>query len=109
MAAQALDIFPILNQLTIPGVVAFVIQQLKVSQHPWLAWITKDTPWVTRVVAAVAAAGTAVGIGFTYTGGTLTITGLTITAVVTGLITSIWHVVQNYLLQHAWYKLAFKT
>ncbi len=105
VATQTLDIGPLLNQLTIPGLVAFVIQILKTSNHPWLAWITKDTPWVTRIVAAVAAAGTAVGLSWTYTGGTLTITGIGLVSIVT----AIWKVVQTYLLQHVWYRAAFKS
>lgn len=92
-----------ISQIKVNGVASFVIQKLKDSKTPALAWINANTPWISRAVALVAAAATAVGLKWTYAEGTLTITGLTATAIVTAL----WHVAQNYLFQHAWYKTVF--
>lgn len=102
--AQPLDLTQVLNQLTIPGLIAYGIQWMKNSKSPVFSWITVGTPWITRILAVVAAAGTAVGMTWTYTGGTLTITNLTWATVAL----AVWHVAQNYLLQHGWYKAIFK-
>lgn len=92
-----------ISQIKVNGFASFVIQKLKDSKTPALAWISANTPWVTRLIAAAAAAGTAVGLHWTYTGSTLTITGLGATAIVTAL----YQIAQNYLMQHAWYKMVF--
>lgn len=103
----ALLIASFVSQLKINGVVAFVIQQLKVSKAPALAWINENTPWVCRGIAAIAAAFTSLGLKWTYNsavaGGTFIVTGLSLTVIVTAL----WHIAQNYLFQHAWYKVVF--
>ena len=95
------------SQLKVNGVAAWIIQQLKKSEAPALAWISHNTPWVTRGIGLLAAAGTSAGLHWTYNasvaGGTFMITGLSIAAVVMAL----WHVGQNYLFQHAWYKAVF--
>jgi hypothetical protein len=90
-------------QLKLNGVAAFVIQKMKESEHPALAWISTNTPWVSRFVAFLAAAATAVGVHWQYTGSTLVITGLSLTAI----FTAAWSIAQNYLVQHAWYKAVF--
>jgi hypothetical protein len=91
------------SQVKVNGFVAFIIQKLKESQHPALAWISSNTPWVTRFVAAGAASLTAIGIHWTFTGSTLMVTGISLTAIATTL----YDVAQNYLFQHAWWKAAF--
>src|ERR1700719_534759 len=92
-----------ISQIKVNGFTAWVIELLKKSQHPAFAWISKNTPWVTRFVGVGAASLTAIGIHWTFTGSTLMITGLSLTAIVTTL----YNVAQNYLFQHAWWKLAF--
>lgn len=104
MAAHTLDLPQLLNELTIPGLISYVIQQMKVTNNPAFSWITKETPWITKMVAVLGAGLTAAGMSWTYTGGTLTVKNLTVMTV----LVSLWHVVQNYLLQHGWYQVVFK-
>jgi hypothetical protein len=94
-----------ISQIKVNGFAAFVIQRLKASEHPALAWISANTPWVTRAIAAIAASLTAIGIHWTFSGSTLIVSGLSVTAIVTG----IYNIAQNYLFQHAWYKMVFEA
>jgi hypothetical protein len=91
------------SQVKVNGFVAFIIQKMKDSELPALGWISKNTPWVTRFVGLGAASLTAIGIHWTFTGSTLMVTGLSLPAIVTTL----YKVAQNYLFQHAWWKVAF--
>lgn len=98
-----------ISQVKVNGVVAVLIQGMKKGQTPILQWISINTPWVTRTVAAVFAAATAIGIHWTFTpasatsSGTLLISGLSATAIVM----FIYNIVQNYMFQHAWFKTMF--
>ena len=92
-----------ISQVKVNGFAAWIIQRLKDSKLPALGWISANTPWVTRFVGVGAASLTAIGIHWTFTGSTLMITGLSLTAIVTTL----YNVAQNYLFQHAWWKVAF--
>lgn len=94
-----------ISQIKVNGFVAWIIEVLKKSQSPALAWISTKTPWVTRFVALGAAALTHIGVHWTFTGSTLVVTGISLTAIVTTL----YNVAQNYLFQHAWWKLAFAS
>jgi hypothetical protein len=107
--STAVLIASFVSQLKVNGVAAFVIQRLKDSKLPATAWINANTPWVTRAIALLVASATAAGLHWTYNagmaGGTFIITGISLTAIVTAL----WHVAQNYLFQHAWYKMVFSS
>jgi hypothetical protein len=103
--AMLLLVVQFITQVKVNGVSAWLIQKLKTSQSAATSWISVNTPWVTRFVAFLAAAGTAVGIHATFHGSTLTITGLSATAI----LAAAWQIGQNYLVQHAWYKAAFKN
>lgn len=92
-----------ISQVKVNGFVAFLIQKMKDNKSPAFAWISTNTPWVTRFVALGAAALTHIGVHWTFTGSTLVVTGLSLTAIVTTL----YQVAQNYLFQHAWWKVAF--
>lgn len=92
-----------ISQVKVNGFVAFIIEKLKQSKNPALSWISTNTPWVTRFVALGAAALTHLGIHWTFTGSTLVVTGISLTAIVTTL----YQVAQNYLFQHAWWKIVF--
>jgi len=92
-----------ISQIKVNGFASFVIQKLKDSKTPALSWISVNTPWVTRFLAVGAASLTAIGIHWTFTGSTLMVTGLSLGTIVPTL----YNVAQNYLFQHAWYKLAF--
>ena len=100
---MAMMIASFISQIKVNGFASWIIERLKNSKLPALNWISQNTPWVTRAVAVGAASLTAIGIHWTFTGSTLMITGLSLTAIVTTL----YNVAQNYLFQHAWYKLAF--
>lgn len=93
------------SQIKVNGFVSVIIQYLKVSKLAIFDWVSTNTPWVTRGLSATAAALTAVGIHWTFTvaSGTLTITGLTLSAIIGAL----YGIAQNYLFQHAWYKILF--
>lgn len=92
-----------ISQVKVNGFVAFIIQKMKDSKIPAFDWISHNTPWVTRFVGIGAASLTAIGIKWTFTGSTLMVTGLSLTAIVTVL----YKIAQNYLFQHAWWKVAF--
>jgi hypothetical protein len=94
-----------ISQVKVNGFSAWAIQQMKSSKAPALSWISQNTPWVTRAVALLAAALTHIGVHWTFTGTTLVVTGLSLTAIVGTL----YQVAQNYLFQHAWWKVAFST
>jgi hypothetical protein len=72
-------------QVKISGFAAWIIQKMKLSKAPAMAWISTNTPWVTRVVAAIAAGCTAVGVSYTYNAAThqAIISGLGATAIIT--------------------------
>ena len=93
-----------ITQIKANGVAAFIIDRAQKSESPLLAWISKNTPWVTRFVSFIFAAGTALGIHATYVhtaNGTLTITGLGYTAI----LSAAFQLGQNYAIQHGWGKL----
>jgi len=92
-----------ISQVKVNGFVAWLIQKMKESQSPALSWISKNTPWVTRFVALAGASFTAIGIHWTFTGSTLMVTGLSLATI----IPTVYNVAQNYLFQHAWWKVAF--
>ena len=102
--ALLLLIVQFITQVKINGFSAWVIQNAKTSQASWLKWINVNTPWVTRSIGFLAAALTAVGIHWTFAGGVLTITGISFTTIMS----AIWNVAQNYLVQHSFYKAVFK-
>lgn len=106
-AAVLLFISQFITSAKVSGFVVWAIEKLKTSQIPWLNWINHNTAWVNRIVATVGAIATASGVSYTYdhTLGIITITGLT----AAGMGTALWHVAQNYLMQHGWYKAVFET
>lgn len=99
-----------ISQIKINGFTSWLIERMKDAKTPALAWISTNTPWVTRAVALLAAGLTAAGLKWTYTGSIFTATGLSI--VISGVsipaaITAVYNVAQNFLMQHAWYKMVF--
>lgn len=100
-------------QLPLNGIAAWLIQVLKTNQGKWSSWITVNTPWISRLLATITAALTGVGINATFTGnwhaGSFTWAGVTGVGLLTATGHVIWTVAQNYLMQHAWYKTAFKS
>lgn len=99
-----------ISQIKVNGFASWVIERMKNAKTPALAWISANTPWVTRAVALAAAGLTAAGLKWTYTGSIFTTTGLSI--VISGVsipaaLTAVYNVAQNYLMQHAWYKMVF--
>jgi hypothetical protein len=93
-----------ITQIKANGFGAFLIDRAQKSESPLLAWISKNTPWVTRLVSFLFASGTALGIHATYVhtaNGTLTITGLGYSAIAGAL----FQIGQNYAIQHGWGKL----
>jgi len=91
-----------ITQLKANGAAAFLINRAQASKSPFFSWITKETPWATRIISFLFAAGTAAGIHGTYDitrGGTIVIPGAA-TA-----LTALWSVTQNYAIQHSWGKL----
>lgn len=80
---------------------AFIIDRMQTNKSAIFAWISKETPWATRIVSSLFAAATAFGIRGTYnlhTGGTITIPGAAV------LLGAAWAFTENYALQHAWGK-----
>lgn len=94
-----------ISQVKVNGFVAWLIEAMKRSNSPAMTWISHNTPWVTRFVALAAAALTHIGIHWTFTGSTLVVTGLSLTTI----IPTLYNVGQNYLFQHAWWKVAFAS
>jgi len=94
-----------ISQLKANGLTAGVIQAMKSSKWSMFSWINAETPHVARALGTVGAVATAVGINATFHGGTLIISGITAYAIVHGL----WNIAQNYLMQHAWYKVIFQS
>lgn len=94
-----------ISQIKVNGIVSTVIQAIKKMPGPLFSWISTRTPGVTRTVAAVAAVLTSAGIHWTFSGSVLTVTGLTLT----GIVTFLYGAGQNYLFQHAWFKLLFSS
>jgi len=92
-----------ISQVKVNGFSAWIIEELKQSKNPALAWISTNTPWMTRAVAAIAASLTAIGIHWTFTGSTFAISGLSLAAIVT----AIYNIAQNFLFQHVFWKVAF--
>lgn len=95
------------DQILINILTVWIIQVMKRSKAPFLAWINKDSAGVNKIVATVGALLTTAGITFAWLpeSGTLTITGLT----VGGFATLLLEVLKNYAFQHVIYKSAFKT
>lgn len=93
------------TQLKWNSVTAFVIDRAQRSKHPFLSWISTNTPWATRIVSFIGAVGAAAGVHWTYNpkvaGGQLLITGLGGGAI----ITAIGQIAQNYAMQHGWGRL----
>lgn len=97
-----------ITQIKANGMASFILQKVKESEHPILSWISTNTPMASRIMAAVIATGTAIGLHWTYTGSLLA--GGTIAFSYPGLqaiLATIWQIAQNYLFQHAWYKMVF--
>lgn len=94
-----------ISQLKANGLASGAIQVMKSSKWPIFSWITSETPYVTRGLGVLFAAFTAVGVNATFHGGTLVVSGITAYAIIHGL----WSIAQNYLMQHAWYKLIFQS
>ncbi len=92
-----------ISQVKINGFSAAAIEKMKKSKTPIFSWISTKTPWVTRLVALGAATGTHLGLHWTFTGSTLVVTGLSFTAIMMLL----YNIAENYLCQHAWWKVAF--
>lgn len=115
-AEQALvlaGISQFLTQVKVSGVVSFLLQRLKLNGSKWTSWITRETPWVSRIVAGLSALATAANITRSWNGvtGTIVISGLTLTNLAHGLVTvfphALWASVVSYMLQHGWYKAVF--
>ncbi len=94
-----------ISQVKVGGFAAWIIEELKQSKLPALNWISTNTPWVTRIVALGAATLTHIGIHWTFSGSTLVIEGLSLTAIVT----TIYNIGAQFLLQHVWWKTAFAS
>jgi len=92
-----------ISQIKVGGFSAWIIEELKQSKLPALSWISANTPWVTRFVALGSATLTQIGIHMTFSGSTLVIEGLSLTAV----LTAVYSIASQYLLQHFWWKTAF--
>jgi hypothetical protein len=94
-----------ISQLKANGLTSGAIQVMKSSKWPIFSWINADTPTAARILGFVAASATSVGMHWTYHNGTLMITGLTLYAI----IHLVFDIAQNYLMQHAWYKIIFQS
>lgn len=93
-----------ITQIKANGVAAFIIDRAQKSEHPLFGWISKNTPWVTRIVSFIFASATALGVhaSYVHTGnGTLTITGIGFAAIAGAA----FQLGQNYAIQHGWGKL----
>lgn len=91
----------------VSGFVSYTIEKMKNSKSFVFRWIDHNTPWVSRMVAGVGAVLTAGGVSWTFdhSTGIATISGLS----AMGILTALYHVAENFLIQHGWYKSVFQT
>src|SRR5208282_6730525 len=88
------------SSLAAAAVISYIINGMKKSNLPMFAWISEDTPKVTRFIAIVMSGLATIGVHMSYSGGTLVVTGLTATIVLTGL----WHWGVQFAYTHGWFK-----
>ncbi len=88
------------SSLAAAAVISYVIGLMKNSNWKVFAWISAETPAVTRAVAFLLSGVAAIGIHATFNGGTLVVTGLTATVILTGA----WHWGVQFCYTHGWFK-----
>jgi hypothetical protein len=88
------------SSLAAAAVISYIIGLMKNSNWKIFAWISEETPTVTRFVAFLLSGVAAIGIHATFNGGTLVVTGLTVTVILTGA----WHWGVQFCYTHGWFK-----
>ncbi|MCU1304927.1 MAG: hypothetical protein JWQ87_5211 [Candidatus Sulfotelmatobacter sp.] len=88
------------SSLAAAAVISYLIQMMKNSRLPLFAWISQETPRVTRAVAVVLSGVATVGIHATFSNGTLIVSGLSATVILMGL----WHWGVQFAYTHGWFK-----
>lgn len=88
------------SSLAAAAVISYLIGMMKSSNWPVFAWISTQTPAVTRMVAIVLSGLATVGIHASFSNHTLVVTGLSATVILTGL----WHWGVQFAYTHGWFK-----
>ena len=88
------------SSLAAAAVISAIIGMMKSSNWRIFAWISQETPTVTRLVAVMLSGFATIGIHVTFAGGTLTVTNLSAPLVAVGL----WHWGVQFAYTHGWFK-----
>jgi hypothetical protein len=94
---------PVSMELVVNWIIVMAINWMKGSEQPFFAWISRNTPMVSRVTSIVFATIASAGFTLTYdqVSGALTIGGLS----VHGVVVFITLTMQNIAAQHVIHKI----